>query len=420
LAYDETAGLWKNIDIPPSAGVVTSSTPPAETSSIWFNTENGNTYIYYDDFWTSIAGSSGAPIISDTAPTDPVLGTQWFNSSTGKSYLYFSDAWIEIDSNGTSSLSTGNAIINGGFDIWQRGNTISTTDGLTADRWYFQNNKAGSVSRQTFTPGTAPLAGYEGTFFARVATTATGSFANLFQRIENVRTFAGQTVTLSFFARSVSGTTTTGVLRLEQNFGTGGSAQVTASGGSSVNLTSSWQRFTQTFTLPSIVGKTISANDSFLAVVFPSAFPDATAMVYDIWGVQLESGPVATPFRINANNIQGELAACQRYYQRWQADTNFAYLGGFINPSNVDGGPGFLTLFTPMRVKPTSVSFGNLALSSLSDSRVALTNVTINTHATASNGMLQFTTGSGLTAGTLYKLQANNSAAGFIALSAEL
>jgi hypothetical protein len=57
LAYDEAAGLWKNIDIPESAA-----------------------------------------IISDTAPVDPVLGTQWFNSSTGKSYLYYSDAWVEVDS----------------------------------------------------------------------------------------------------------------------------------------------------------------------------------------------------------------------------------------------------------------------------------------------------------------------------------
>jgi len=137
LAYDETAGLWKNIDIPESAAVISSPTATANTTAIWFNTENGNTYIYYDDFWTSIAGSTGAPIISDTAPTSPVLGTQWFNSSTGKSYLYYSNAWVEIDSNGTSTASTGNVIINGGMDISQRGNTTVTgADAYGAlDRW---------------------------------------------------------------------------------------------------------------------------------------------------------------------------------------------------------------------------------------------------------------------------------------------
>lgn len=90
----ETA--WE--DLPESAAVISSATAPTNTSAIWFNTETGVSYVYYDGFWTSIAGSSGAPIISDTAPTSPTLGMQWFNSSTGKSYLYFSDAWIEVDS----------------------------------------------------------------------------------------------------------------------------------------------------------------------------------------------------------------------------------------------------------------------------------------------------------------------------------
>ena len=94
------ASIWDNI--PESAAVISSATPPTNTSAIWFNTENGTTYIYYDSFWTSVSGDSGAPIISDTAPSSPVVGMQWFNSSTGKSYLYYSGAWVEMDSNGAN------------------------------------------------------------------------------------------------------------------------------------------------------------------------------------------------------------------------------------------------------------------------------------------------------------------------------
>jgi hypothetical protein len=106
---DDYDTSWQ--DLPESSGVVSSATAPENTNSIWFNTENGNTYIYYDNFWTSIAGSSGAPIISDTAPTSPVLGMQWFNSSNGKSYLYYSNAWVEMDSNGTNIPAFENATV---------------------------------------------------------------------------------------------------------------------------------------------------------------------------------------------------------------------------------------------------------------------------------------------------------------------
>jgi hypothetical protein len=109
LAYDETAELWKNINIPESAAVISSATAPENTTAIWFNTENGNTYIYYDDFWTSISGDSGAPIISDTAPSSPVVGMEWFNSSNGKSYIYYSNAWVELDSSGSNIPTFANA-----------------------------------------------------------------------------------------------------------------------------------------------------------------------------------------------------------------------------------------------------------------------------------------------------------------------
>jgi len=418
-------------DVPESAGVIVSSTPPVDTNSIWFNNETGVTYIYYDDFWTSISGAAGSPIISDTAPINPTLGMQWFNSTNGKTYLYFSNAWIEIDSNGTTAQPSGNAIINGAFDIWQRG-TSQVGGGILADRW--DSVVLGSSitqSRQSFISGQEPPSGNKGDFFHRTVVTSAGNSGSIVvnvQKIENVKTFAGEAVTISFWAKADSNKFIS--TELAQVFGGGGSASSIEIGVVKHLITTSWNRYFVTTQLPSISGKTIGSG-SFLQLAFwldaGSNFNSRTNSIgnqsgtFDIWGVQVESGSVATPFKRNSPNIQSELAACQRYYQRWQADTNFSYLGGFINPSAGGDGPGFLTLFTPLRATPTSVSFGNIALSSLSDTRFSITNVTINAHATASNGMLQFfASGGGLSPGTLYKLQANNNPNGFIALSAEL
>jgi hypothetical protein len=209
-----------------------------------------------------------------------------------------------------------NAIINGGFDFWQRGTSFSTNAAYTADRWVIGINNTTSLSQQTFTPGAAPVAGYEGTYFARLnRTVRPTAFDDYFiHRIEDVRTFAGQTVTLSFWAKSSASTVLSGAY-LEQWFGTGGSTSplyVDSTG--TLNLTTSWQRFTKTFTVPSISGKTIGTG-SYLALTFVMANNIGATGVYDIWGVQLERGSVATPFSRAGGTIQGELAACQRYYE---------------------------------------------------------------------------------------------------------
>jgi hypothetical protein len=208
------------------------------------------------------------------------------------------------------AASGGNAIINGAFDIWQRGTSFTTgaASSLTfsADRWIYFNygTNTGSCTQETFSPGTAPVAGYEGSFFARFNSTST---ANFFQsRIEDVRTLAGQTATLSFFAKSGSAQTLT--VNVNQNFGSGGSSQVVIT--NTVSLTTSWARYTITVSLASLSGKTIGTG-SFVTLEFAGAANNAV----DIWGVQLEAGPTANVFRRNANSLQGELAACQRYFQ---------------------------------------------------------------------------------------------------------
>jgi hypothetical protein len=240
-----------------------------------------------------------------------------------------------------------NAIINGDFNIWQRG-TSFTSAGASADRWQHNALSPDTITQQTFTPGAAPVAGYEGQFFFRFTGTASTIDARLFQPIEDVRTFAGQTVTLSFWAKSDVSTALNSIT-LRQNFGSGGSANVdtTVAAAGTVTLTSSWVRYTYTFTVPSVSGKTIGASSYLRLQMFGLA---ATAYNLDVWGVQLEAGSVATAFQTATGTIQGELDACARYLPviTVQEATGYAY--------GTDGGIYTIPFLTEARVAPTGMT----------------------------------------------------------------
>ena len=230
-----------------------------------------------------------------------------------------------------------NKIINGDFYVNQRAFTTTTSSGSYGlDRWqYVYSGGTVTYSAETFTLGTAPVAGYEGKTFARVLTASqstSAQFAIFRQQIESVRTFAGQTITVSFWAKAASGTPKV-ALELAQGFGTGGSpsAEVTTYSGQ-VTLSTSWARYSITVAVPSISGKTIGTNndDRLIVHLFTSAgsnFDARTGSIgiqnntIDFWGVQAEKGSVATPFQTATGTIQGELAACQRYYQKTYVQT---------------------------------------------------------------------------------------------------
>ena len=216
----------------------------------------------------------------------------------------------------TTQIAGKNKIINGDFGIWQRGTSFTnpTDASYTADRFEIRQDGNGTkiISQQTFTPGTAPVAGYEGQYFFRWNDSVAGTtqtFKVVSQKIEDVRTFAGQTVTMSFWAKADAARTL--VFYPQQNFGTGGSALVDVTS-SSASLTTSWQRFTYTVAIPSVSGKTIGAGSNLR---FRFDLPLNVAQTIDIWGVQMEAGSVATAFTTaSGGSPQAESAMCQRYY----------------------------------------------------------------------------------------------------------
>ena len=297
-----------------------------------------------------------------------------------------------------------NKIINGDFRVWQRGTSITFADnGYTADRFITLVNSGtagtGTVTQQTFTPGTAPVAGYEGQYFWRYNLTATGTSVEHYvgQKIEDVRTFAGQTVTFSFWGKADSARTITS--QVLQLFGSGGSGTVVTAG-TTHSFTTSWQRFSVTISVPSISGKTIGTGSNLLPRFYWTAANGATI---DTWGWQLEYGSQATPFQTATGTIQGELAACQRYLPAILVSS------GDIGSGQAYSSTAALVTFafnSTARVAPTGITVsaaGNFRLRNSIAGLVTPTAIVFGT-STPNSGTLEVTGASGLSAGNATNL----------------
>lgn len=328
-----------------------------------------------------------ADIKSDAAIVDTKLATistagKVSNSATTATDANTASAIVARDANGnfnTTSINNGplagfrNAIINGTFDVWQRGTSISVTADYTytADRWVVSFNGTGAtrtVSFQSWASGGFDASG-EPSSFLRFAQSAagTGSTINrIDQRIEFVRSFAGQQVTVSFWAKAAANTTMPSVTFL-QYFGTGGTpaATTTTSAASNVALTTAWQKFSYQATIPSISGKAIGSNGDH-ALILAFNLPLNATFTIDFARVQVESGPIATEFE--RRSYTQELQLCQRYYQITTGSVRGYATGASQNFSNS------VNFATPMRAIPNPVS---LSGGSVSNAAVSLVNANI-------------------------------------------
>jgi len=263
-------------------------------------------------------------------------------------------------------LAGKNKIINGDFRINQR-NFTSATSGYCFDRWTIAaSGGTMTVTPQTFTAGAAPVAGYEAQTYAQIVTSGYGSagdYGLFIQNIEDARTFAGQTVTISFWAKAASGTPKIAV-ETYLGIGAGGSGGTTSTPAGAVTISTSWARYSVTFAVPSLSGATVGTSSTIAVNLWVSAgstFNTRASSIgtqnntFSIWGVQAENGSVATPFTTASGTVQGELALCQRYY--WQCDlssVSLIYGAGFSSSA-----AAFVTyLPVTMRTTPSASSSG--------------------------------------------------------------
>jgi hypothetical protein len=263
-----------------------------------------------------------------------------------------------------------NRVINGGFDVWDY-STSDTYSGSAwrfgaANRWRYYSvagaSGSATVSRQSFTPGQTDVPGNP-TYFLRWNQTVVGTTGAVYlaHPIEGVMTLAGAAAAAGLYLRAAAPVSVT--IQAIQDFGAGGSAAVSTSLGTAA-VTTSWQFFPFTATLPSVVGKTIGSNDHLLLALSTSAL---STFVIDVAQVQLEPGTVATPFVPRPTAIEELL--CRRYlpvtecaYLKGQAyASNAAYFDAdFGVPARVPPN-GILLASAPSSYAVTTITFANVA-----------------------------------------------------------
>lgn len=228
-----------------------------------------------------------------------------------------------------------NRIINGDMLIWQRGTSfslpsggISSANNYTADRWMCYSggsNPGHTVTRSTDVPSSDFQ--YSLRNQRNSGNTSTGAVYST-QFIESVNCFdlSNKMCTLSFWAKA--GSTYSGTNgQLGVTVGTGTTADqgysVLSGAGwagytTPLNVTPILNRYWTRYTYSFMVG---SGTQEMFAMFYNNTTGTAGADdSYYIAGVQLEKGPVATPFEKRHYGI--EYLLCQRYYFRHSGNTS--------------------------------------------------------------------------------------------------
>jgi hypothetical protein len=253
-----------------------------------------------------------------------------------------------------------NMIINGGFDVWQRGTSFVnplTSPYYTVDRW--QTYRAAGVTGMTISRQTSALDGF--TYSLRSQRSNGNASVNdmivstTFET-QNVRRYHNKFVTLSFYARcgaNYSSASSALSFGIYTGTGTNGSIAFGLTGQASIasataTLTTTFQRFTVT------TSAVLPTTKTQLGVLI-SSVPVGTAGAndwFEITGVQLEAGSVATPFEFE--NYGTTLEKCQRYFQH----INDPQIGGFRSTAQVQWSQNY---HGTMRSAPTFTLNGLIA-----------------------------------------------------------
>lgn len=396
------------------------------TNNTWTgtNTWNNTSTWTVDSAFTS-TGAVQVPVGTTAQQPAGANGKIRYNSTTGK-YEGYSGSTYNSFIDTSSFITMKNRIINGNFSVAQRGTTYALTNSVaygSVDRWVaYQGVTANGVANQV----ASGLTGFQYALkLGRNNAAVTTGNINTYTILETVNSIplAGQTVTLSFYAKAGANFSATSNLLTAQLYSGTGTDQSAASLGSWTGssvfisatqaITTSWVRYTFT--------GSVSASATQIGLQFlytPTGTAGADDNLY-ITGVQLEIGSTATSFENRPYGM--ELALCQRYYYRIQAGLAGQILGSSYNATTSTALVS--TPFpVPLRTYPTAIeqdgTAGDYRVNNLGTSTVCTSVPTFN-NASVNFAFTTFTTGATLTAGQASAGSATNTNA-YLGWSAEL
>jgi len=392
---------------------------------VWTNATGGNA-------WQGI----GNVLIGTLAarPATPFVGQLYYQTDTDELLKYTTDAdgtqrWMLADHDYRR-----NVVVNGGFDVWQRGTSFNPTSATSttganygADRWQFlqATTSTAAFTRQAIT-STDPV-GFN--YYTRVqrANTLTLTTAYTVQtsfESQNIQQFRGKYVTLSFWARAGANySAASSFLVSDIVTGTGTDNTVGNFTSNTVNtttnnvLTTSWKRFA--ITTSAVLATTITQLG--VRFVFTPVGTAGAADYFDITGVQVE--PASAPSDFEVRNFGEELGRCQRYYYRLgpYASGTQRFGNGFISTTstaliNTQFPVTLRSAPTAIEQSGTAANYGvsNLATTTACTSVPTFLNATVNTATTT------FTTGATLVAGQGAQGANNSTTTAYLGWSAEL
>lgn len=229
-----------------------------------------------------------------------------------------------------------NKIINGSFDVWQRGTSFTAAGNFIADRWFllqWGSGGSGSIALAADNPIATAVGRRNVVTWDRTGGT---TVSRLSQKIEGVETLQGKRVTVAIIGYATVDTPIT--VRIDQKFGTGGSPSAEVTGvPQSATLTTSPQVHKLVFDLASVSGKTVGTNkdDCVHLLIDSPASGNFNIRLIDVALVEGDASAESDP--IPPRHPHEELALCQRYYEKgkvqltcYQAsNSGFEYLRPF-------------------------------------------------------------------------------------------